>query len=327
MASRWPHEWPQESRELDTREKPSSVPGRILDALRRHTVAALALFLALAGSSYAAVTLGPGSVGSREIANHGVEEEDLARGAVTTMKIAPNAVTPSRIAPNAVNSDDVEDGSLTLEDFRRGQVPRGDAGERGSQGSAGLPGSRGDTRARQRTGPQGTVGPQGVPGPPGAAGSGPSGGRSDSAQLHAANRNIRRIRGDQRDGRLHDHLRRESFHEHPDSHVDADQRCRWQPDLDLAAVLEPELDCELHVRIVPTPSPQLHRRSAGSVTGARARGPCDPALSPIQSTPNVAASSIRRRTRPAPRRAGCRCTGSHSVARSCAGFDADTPLV
>lgn len=158
MASRWPHEWPQESRELDSREKPSSVLGRILDALRRHSVAALALFLALAGSSYAAVTLGPGSVGSREIANHAVQEEDLARGAVTTMKIEPNAVTPSRIAPDAVNSDDVADGSLTLDDFRRGQIP---AGERGSEGAAG------------QTGPQGTAGTQGVlgsQGPPGQQG-------------------------------------------------------------------------------------------------------------------------------------------------------------
>jgi hypothetical protein len=164
MASRWPQEWPQESRELDTREKPSSVLGRILDALRRHSVAALALFLALAGSSYAAVTLGPGSVGSREIANHAVQEEDLARGAVTTMKIAPNAVTPSRIAPDAVNSDDVADGSLTLDDFMRGQVP---AGERGSEGAAGQSGSKGDSGA---SGPQGTAGLQGVPGPQGPQG-------------------------------------------------------------------------------------------------------------------------------------------------------------
>jgi hypothetical protein len=176
MASRWPHEWPQESRELDTHEKPSSVPGRILDVLQRHSVAALALFLALAGSSYAAVTLGPGSIGSSEIANHAVQEQDLARGAVTTMKIAPNAVTPSRIAPDAVNSDDVADGSLTLDDFMRGQIP---AGERGSQGAAGQSGSKGDpggtgpqgTAGTQGgTGQQGTAGPQGVPGPQGPPG-------------------------------------------------------------------------------------------------------------------------------------------------------------
>ena len=105
--------WPLE---LESGEKQSSASGGILGALRRHAIAAVALFVALGGSAYAAVTLEPESVGSREIANHSVESEDLARGAVTTMKIEPNGVTPSRIAPNAVNSDDVEDGSLTLAD-------------------------------------------------------------------------------------------------------------------------------------------------------------------------------------------------------------------
>src|SRR5689334_11890017 len=107
------------SLEFDAREKRPGLLARSLAALRRHSVAALALFLVLGGSSYAAVTLGPGSVGSREIANHSVQSEDLARGAVTMMKIEPNAVTASRIAPNAVNSDDVEDGSLIAADFHR----------------------------------------------------------------------------------------------------------------------------------------------------------------------------------------------------------------
>lgn len=163
MAPRWPLE-------LESREQRSSVLGRILDALQRHSVAAVALFLVLGGSAYAGVTLGPGSVGSPEIANHSVETEDLARGAVTTMKIEPNAVTPSRIAPGAVNSDDVEDGSLTLEDIRPGQVPKGETGERGPQGSAGLPGSSGDTGdqgPKGETGATGATGPPGPPGPPG----------------------------------------------------------------------------------------------------------------------------------------------------------------
>jgi Collagen triple helix repeat (20 copies) len=162
MAQRWPLE-------LDAREIRSSVLGRLLDALRRHSVAALALFLVLGGSAYAGVTLGPDSVDSREIANHAVKTEDLARGAVTTMKLAPNAVTPSRIAPSAVNSDDVENGSLMLEDLHRGQVPRGLAGDRGPQGSAGLPGSKGDTGATGPQGQQGPKGDQGDKGDPGTA--------------------------------------------------------------------------------------------------------------------------------------------------------------
>jgi hypothetical protein len=166
MAPRWPLE-------LETSEKRSSVRGGVLDALRRHSVAALALFLVLGGSAYAGVTLAPESVGSREIANHSVESEDLARGAVTTMKIAPNAVTPSRIAPDAVNSDDVEDGSLTLEDIKPGQVPKGETGERGPQGSTGDKGAKGDAG---NTGAKGDKGDQGDPGDPGDIGpQGPQG--------------------------------------------------------------------------------------------------------------------------------------------------------
>ena len=168
MSQRWPLE-------LDAREKRTSVLGRTLDALRRHSVAALALFLALGGSAYAAVTLGPGSVGSREIANHAVETEDLARGAVTTMKLEPNAVSPSRIAPSAVNSDDVENGSLMLEDFHRGQVPQGPAGERGPQGSAGLPGPKGDFGDQGPKGDAGDQGPKGDTGDQGPPGPFPSG--------------------------------------------------------------------------------------------------------------------------------------------------------
>ena len=164
MAPRWPLE-------LESSEKRSSARGGILNALRRHSVAALALFLVLGGSAYAGVTtLDPESVGSREIANHSVESEDLARGAVTTMKIERNAVTPSRIAPNAVNSDDVEDGSLTLQDIRAGQVPEGRAGERGSQGPTGQYGQKGDLGEKGDAGEDGDPGEDGDDGDPGAAG-------------------------------------------------------------------------------------------------------------------------------------------------------------
>jgi hypothetical protein len=64
---------------------------------------------------------------------------------VKARNIAHNAVTPSKIAPNAVNSDDVEDGSLLATDFRPGQVPKGETGDRGPQG---LRGAKGDTGQR-----------------------------------------------------------------------------------------------------------------------------------------------------------------------------------
>jgi hypothetical protein len=98
------------------------VPGRILDVLQRHSVAALALFLALAGSSYAAVTLGPGSVGSSDCQPRGPGGGSRPRGRDDD-EDRSQCRDPSRIAPDAVNSDDVADGSLTLDDFMRGQIP------------------------------------------------------------------------------------------------------------------------------------------------------------------------------------------------------------
>jgi hypothetical protein len=74
-------------------------------------VALLALFVALGGSSYAAVQLSKDSVRSRNIKDGEVKRADLAR--------------------NAVGSSQVADGSLRAADFKAGQLS---AGPRGAQG-------------------------------------------------------------------------------------------------------------------------------------------------------------------------------------------------
>lgn len=89
----------------------------MLTHLRRHTVAYLALFLALAGTSFAAVKIGRNSIGSRA----------LKKGAVTNAKLASNAVTGGK----------VKNGSLTSSDFRKGTVLKGPKGDRGNIGPAG----------------------------------------------------------------------------------------------------------------------------------------------------------------------------------------------
>ena len=99
-----------------------------MDRFRRHlsysnVVASLALFVALGGVSYAAVTLPAGSVGSKQI----------KRSAVTSAK--------------------VKDHSLTARDFRRGQLPaaargpEGPPGPKGETGPQGLPGADGSSSA------------------------------------------------------------------------------------------------------------------------------------------------------------------------------------
>jgi hypothetical protein len=99
-------------------------------------VALLALFVALGGSSYAALQVRVNSVGSKQLRN--------------------NAVTSKKIKNGAVNSSKVMNGSLVSADFRAGQLPAGPQGLRGLQGERG------------ERGLQGQVGP---PGPAtGAAG-------------------------------------------------------------------------------------------------------------------------------------------------------------
>jgi hypothetical protein len=95
-------------------------------------VAYLALFTALGGSSYAAVTL------------------------------KKNGVKSKHIAPNSITSPKVKDRSLFARDFAPGQLP---AGPQGTPGSQGAPGPQG------ASGPQGGQGLQGEQGRPGEPGS------------------------------------------------------------------------------------------------------------------------------------------------------------
>jgi hypothetical protein len=90
-----------------------------------NVVATLALFVALGGGAYAAITLPKNSVGTRQIKN------------------------------DAVTSSKVKNGSLLSGDFKAGQLP---AGIPGSQGPKGDTGPKGDP------GPTGDTGPKGDPG-------------------------------------------------------------------------------------------------------------------------------------------------------------------
>ena len=92
--------------------------------VRRHHVALLALFIALGGTSYAAVKLPANSVGSKQIKK------------------------------NAVTAAKVKNRSLRAEDFAAGQLPAGERGPAGAAGPAGPPGPKGD---------KGDTGPSFVP--------------------------------------------------------------------------------------------------------------------------------------------------------------------
>jgi hypothetical protein len=105
--------------------------------VRRHVVGYVALFVALGGSSYAAVNLPRNSVTAREIAPHAVGSSELKNGAVTSGKVS----------------------GLRLEDFKSGELGKLTSGT-GVEGQAAA-------GAKGAPGPQG---PEGPPGPPGAMG-------------------------------------------------------------------------------------------------------------------------------------------------------------
>jgi hypothetical protein len=110
-----------------------------------NVISVVALFVALGGSSYAALNLPKGSVGTKQLRK------------------------------NAVTSPKVKRGSLLISDFRRSQRarlrgPRGRVGPRGPVGPQGAQGPQGRVGPEGPVGPPGPVGPQGATGAPGAPG-------------------------------------------------------------------------------------------------------------------------------------------------------------
>ena len=98
--------------------------------LRRHhsfanVMSVMALFVALGGSSYAAVTLSKNSVGPKQIKKDAVRASEIKR----------NAVGASEIRSGAVASGDVSDGTLLAADFAPGQIPPGPKGDKGDTGT------------------------------------------------------------------------------------------------------------------------------------------------------------------------------------------------
>jgi hypothetical protein len=73
------------------------VPHKTLAYLRENILALLALFVALGGSSYAALSLPAGSVGTRQLRNGAVTSRKLAKHAVTAANLDPESI-PGHIA-------------------------------------------------------------------------------------------------------------------------------------------------------------------------------------------------------------------------------------
>lgn len=91
--------------------------------IRRHHIALLALFVALGGTSYAAVNLPKGSVGSDQLKHASVTTLKVAPGAITSKRLKDGSVVRRKIADGAVDSAKVADGTLLAKDFAPGTIP------------------------------------------------------------------------------------------------------------------------------------------------------------------------------------------------------------
>jgi len=128
---------------------------RLIDPVRRHYVAAIAvvaLVSAVSGTAYSAgVRVPRASVGSKQ----------LKRGAVTASKLHAGAVTSAA----------VKDHTLSARAFRLGELPGvGPQGPAGGLGAVGPIGAKGATGPQGVPGATGLVGVKGLTGPAGDAG-------------------------------------------------------------------------------------------------------------------------------------------------------------
>jgi hypothetical protein len=121
-----------------------------------NVVSAIALFVALGGSAYAAGVLPANSVGRTQ----------LQANAVTGSKIAANSIGRSELKPESVTSSELSLGSVglhALDPTLRAQLAH--AGVTGPQGAPGAPGAPGDKGAQGVAGSQGVAGERGEGGP------------------------------------------------------------------------------------------------------------------------------------------------------------------
>jgi hypothetical protein len=86
-------------------------------------ISVVALFVALGGTSYAALT-------------------------ITGKNVKNSSLTGADIKNSSLTSSDVKDGSLLSKDFKAGQLPAGPKGDTGPQGPKGDTGAKGDKGAQ-----------------------------------------------------------------------------------------------------------------------------------------------------------------------------------
>ncbi len=123
-----------------------------------NVMATIAVFIALGGSSYAALRLPGNSVGTAQLRAGAVNTPKLRNGAVTSIKLGDGAVTSAKLAAGAVTNGKIANGAITAAKVRLYSLKRNDF----------APGE-----LKTVIGPRGPQGPRGQTGPQGPAGASP----------------------------------------------------------------------------------------------------------------------------------------------------------
>ena len=147
------------------------VLGSILQYVRRHHLALLALFVALGGTSVAATNalLPRNSVGSPQVVNGSLLRADLAKKTINELK--GNRGPRGLQGPNgAIGAQGPAGSDSTVPGPQGPPGPRGATGVQGSAGQKGATGTQGLAGPKGATGAQGSAGQKGVTGARGPTG-------------------------------------------------------------------------------------------------------------------------------------------------------------
>jgi hypothetical protein len=131
-----------------------------------HVIAMIALFVALSGSSYAAVT-----IRASQIRNNSIPGKKIKSNSIPASKLRNNSITGRKLRNNTINRAKLKADALAPA-TSGGNLVNGRTVDRDDESSTstGGRGPQGPTGSRGMTGPEGPPGPQGPAGPAGAQG-------------------------------------------------------------------------------------------------------------------------------------------------------------
>jgi hypothetical protein len=100
-----------------------------------NVISVIALFVALGGASYAAVSLPANSVGPKQIKKRAVRSRHINKNAVSASKIQGDSISGAKVADGSLAGVDILDNSLTADDLADNSVGTGELAD-GSVGSS-----------------------------------------------------------------------------------------------------------------------------------------------------------------------------------------------